>query len=513
LAVGASSDNNGLGNSGSVYIFDRVGQQWMETQELSASDAQVGDVFGLSLAGSPTRLAIGSLNTDGSKGAVYVFELVQGIWTETAKLRPTLVSASDGFAIKIAMDGDVILASAHGSGGPFPRGAAWVMEWDGSAWSGGQKLTASDGQNSDGLGDSVALSGLTAVVGAACDDDAFSDQGSAYVFEKIGATWTEVAKLQASDAEENARFGGAVAVQGDLILVGANGHGTGASQSGAVYGFEKNLDGTWGPHETYSYAASDPENSTSFGKDLAIDGDRFVATSIGRDFGGSTGNAHVFERSQTGWEHVAKILASDAGQSILFGGSVAISGDLVLAGALGTDEADENDIGCNSGSAYLFEFPDNTVTYGFGQGCPCGNDDPDRGCVNSRGLGSVLAPCGTTSVGADDLVLKAAFVPQNQFGIAFMGGAQVSAPFGDGQRRVGAGGVGIHRYLPILNAGAEGTITLGPGLVARSQSFPVGGHIDPGETWNFQLWYRDPMGSPCGARFNLTNGVAVSFVP
>jgi hypothetical protein len=93
-----------------------------------------------------------------------------------------------------------------------------------------------------------------------------------------------------------------------------------------------------------------------------------------------------------------------------------------------------------------------------------------------------------------------------------MGGGQVQAPFGDGLRCVGAGGLGIFRFHPIQNSGATGTITLGPAFAARSQAFPFNGRIDPGETWYFQGWYRDPMG-PCGTAFNLSNGVAATFGP
>jgi hypothetical protein len=145
-------------------------------------------------------------------------------------------------------------------------------------------------------------------------------------------------------------------------------------------------------------------------------------------------------------------------------------------------------------------------------GAPCGNVDSAAGCANSRGTGAVLSGSGTASVAADDLVLTAANVPTNQNGIFFMGGGTAQLPFGDGQRCVSTGGVGIFRYLPLSNSGSGGSLVLGPGIVARSQSFASAGRIQAGQSWHFQAWFRDPMG-PCGSAFNTSNGMAVNFAP
>jgi hypothetical protein len=109
-------------------------------------------------------------------------------------------------------------------------------------------------------------------------------------------------------------------------------------------------------------------------------------------------------------------------------------------------------------------------------------------------------------------VLTLSQLPSNQTSLFYMGGGSAQVAFGDGFRCVGAGGLGLFRYNPPQSSGKAGMLTLGPGIVARSQSFPVSGHIDAGETWYFQGWYRDPMG-PCGTAFNLSNGLAVLFAP
>ena len=95
-------------------------------------------------------------------------------------------------------------------------------------------------------------------------------------------------------------------------------------------------------------------------------------------------------------------------------------------------------------------------------------------------------------------MITATNVTPSQNGIFFMGPTQVAAaPFGDGLKCVGGQ---LFRYLPPSNSGAGGVLTAGPGIVAKSQTFAMAGRIDSGETWNFQCWYRDPMG-PCGNGF------------
>ncbi len=145
-------------------------------------------------------------------------------------------------------------------------------------------------------------------------------------------------------------------------------------------------------------------------------------------------------------------------------------------------------------------------------GAPCGNVDASAGCSNSTGAGALLAAGGSASVGADDLVLTASQLPANQNGVFYMGGGTSQTVFGDGQRCVVAGGAGIFRYTPVQNSGPGGVLVLGPGIVARSQTFPAEGRIQVGQTWNFQGWYRDPMG-PCGSGSNTSNGMAVLFLP
>ena len=128
--------------------------------------------------------------------------------------------------------------------------------------------------------------------------------------------------------------------------------------------------------------------------------------------------------------------------------------------------------------------------------------------MNGTGYGSVLCASGSSSVPANNLVLHADHIPPNQFGVFFYGANQISLPFGDGLRCVGAGGGGLWRLLPPTQADSFGNATYHVDI----HNIPPGaGAVSVGDTWNVQFWYRDPNTSPCGATFNLSNGLEINW--
>jgi len=143
---------------------------------------------------------------------------------------------------------------------------------------------------------------------------------------------------------------------------------------------------------------------------------------------------------------------------------------------------------------------------------PCGNTDANGGCVGASGQGARMTGSGTASVGADDLILTVDDIAPNKFGLIYMGGSMIRAPFGNGQRCVGTGGMGTHRF-GIQNSGGAGQFTLGPGIVAESFiRFSAQGQIQIGQTWNLQAWFRDQTG-PCGDSFNTSSAISITFTP
>ena len=142
---------------------------------------------------------------------------------------------------------------------------------------------------------------------------------------------------------------------------------------------------------------------------------------------------------------------------------------------------------------------------GFGAACPCGNEAEDGGCANGTGAGGKLSGTGSESVGTDDLAFHGADLAPQQPALLFQGTAALSGgigtPFGDGLRCAG----GTVTRLQVMNTSIAGTATW-------TQLASSGGWV-PGQTLNFQVWHRNPVGSPCGALFNLTNALRVTFTP
>lgn len=207
-----------------------------------------------------------------------------------------------------------------------------------------RKLTASDTAMGDWFGNSVALSGNIALVGAPYKDDAGTWSGSAYLFD--AATGTEIFKLTASDSALGDQFGSSVAVSGNLALVGAPGDNNLGTDSGSAYVF----DVTTG-QELFKLTASDAAEFDSFGRSVAISGNiAVVGAPWNNGAGYDSGTAYVFD--VTTGEELFKLTASDAFFDNWFGWAVAFSGNLALVGAPYKDDA-----GFWSGSAYIFELP------------------------------------------------------------------------------------------------------------------------------------------------------------
>jgi len=143
--------------------------------------------------------------------------------------------------------------------------------------------------------------------------------------------------------------------------------------------------------------------------------------------------------------------------------------------------------------------------FGDATTCPCANGGAgDSGCANGSGAGAILAGSGSASISADDLVLDCAQLIPSQPGLYFQGNNAVNSgngnPFGDGLRCAGGGVV----RLQVRFADASGAS-------ATSISVATKGGCAAGDVKRYQVWYRDPASTPCGAQFNLSNGYEISW--
>jgi len=233
---------------------------------------------------------------------------------------------------------------------------------------------------------------------------------------------------------------------------------------------------------------------------------------------------HIFVGTNSGWIFRMNMatgvsegfftLDSDCTALAVHGGS------LLVAGSDGRIQRVHRITGAPQGSTQ-WEFDiramtvaptDPGVSSGFGAACPCGNTDTLGGCKNSTWVGAYLGGSGSASISADDLTLSVFNLPSNSFGRIFMGAPMNGVSFGDGLLSVNGSSSGLVRY-PVQNSGTEGRFTFGPGLRAfAANNFGAGSQLSSGQSWNFQAYYRDTSG-PCGAGFNTTNALRVSFVP
>jgi len=180
-----------------------------------------------------------------------------------------------------------------------------------------------------------------------------------YVYERSGGTWTFAQKLIASHASAGSTFGSALALDGNVLAVGAASQSTaGFDRQGATYVFERTA-GVW--QETDKLLAASPANLEGFGRALALDGDTLLVGAPRNDDNCpfpadcNTGAVYVFERGLVSWIGTGILYASDVAPEPAFfdqrfGRSVAISGERALVGAYGDDE-----LGMDAGAVYAFE--------------------------------------------------------------------------------------------------------------------------------------------------------------
>jgi len=349
--IGAWNDDDNGVDSGSAYVLIWTGTTWAFQAKLLASDGQAGDSFGSSVSISGDTALIGARWDDdnGNKaGSAYVFTRTGTTWTQQAKILPADGEAEDRFGGSVSLDGDTAIISAwfdndNGNG----SGSAYVFIRTGTTWTQQAKLIASDGQEGDDFGD-VSLCGDTALIGAALDDDNGVDSGSAYIFVRTGTTWTQQAKLLASDGQAGDQFSRwAVSLDDDTALIGAEGDDDKGVDSGSAYVFTR-TGTTW--TQQAKLLASDGEAGDYFGNSISISGDTALIGAEGDDDKGSnSGSAYIFTRTETTWTQEVKLFASDGASGDQFGYPVFLSGDTAFITAVYDD-----DMGSNSGSVYVF---------------------------------------------------------------------------------------------------------------------------------------------------------------
>ena len=259
--VNGNGADNSAGDAGAAYVFVRSGTGWTQQAYLKASNTEAFDRFGESVSVSGDTVVVGAQleasnatgvngneadNTASFAGAAYVFVRSGSDWTQQAYLKASNTARNDRFGGSVSVWGDTVVVGAYGEDSNATgvngdeadnsvsfAGAAYVFVRSGSDWTQQAYLKASNTGAGDWFGGSVAVSGDTVVVGAKFEasdatgvngnetDNSATWSGAAYVFVRNGATWSQQAYLKASNTDMIDRLGGAVAVSGDTVVVGA----------------------------------------------------------------------------------------------------------------------------------------------------------------------------------------------------------------------------------------------------------------------------------------------------
>jgi len=282
----------------------------------------------------------------------------QATRTENQKLIASASAANDRLGNSIALDGNraIVGASLDDTVAGIDAGSVRIFELDNNDnWVEMATLTASDGAAGDKFGRSVALEGNIALIGADRDNTAAGNNaGSVRVFEQdVNGNWAEVATLTASAGAASDYFGYSVALDGNRAIVGAYNDNTAAGiNSGSARVFEQDAGGNWS--EVAMLTASNGLSNDSFGYSVALDGNRAIVGAYSADNAGgeAAGAAWVFEKNANGnWTEIANLIASDGATFDYFGYSVGLDGNQAIVGA----PQDNTVAGINAGSARVFE--------------------------------------------------------------------------------------------------------------------------------------------------------------
>ena len=317
MLIGAPGAND---NRGAAYLFEmNSAGDWTETAQLSLADtSQTG--FGNSVLVNGDHAFVSAPGHDNGAGAVIVYRISDGEWSETARLANPDTTGSN-FGSTLALDGNHLAVGAPQRQG----GNVFVFEYDGSAWNYTSTLDSRQADERSLFGSSLNVMGNQIFAGAPRHS---SGSGAVIVFTKDeeSGDWEESSRLLAFDGQSRYAFGTAIEFSGESVWIGAPNSDRGA---GAIYQFNRDENGNW---ISASKMRSEGGEGEQFAGTLAVDGNLAVVGLTGTDFG--AGSAAIMERDESGMWTTQELLVGE--------------GDDVLQPITG------NRVNCSDGMADLY---------------------------------------------------------------------------------------------------------------------------------------------------------------
>lgn len=340
-------------STGSVYIYQVNAQTGVATELARFDGAAPGDRFGANADIDGEYAIVGAFKADGGAGAAYIYRNgVDGWELDTPFVSPK-ETAADAFGFDVAIQGGRAVIGGGGLGVNLGVGKVYVYDLQPDlTWSGPTEIAP---LNSNGLtfnfGDAVELDGDRIIVGASSSRDNGPSAGSAFIFERNAqGAWIEINQLlPASGPAAPNNYGSAVAIEGDLAVVGAH-----AGSSGSVFIYEYIETVGW----TQTTELVGEKSGDQFGVSVEIEQGRILVGANGAqgpgDPEGDAGFAYLYEQDASGeWILVEKFEPFDGNQDDNYGARIGMDGDLIAIGAPHDDRVVDN----GPGAVYIYPNP------------------------------------------------------------------------------------------------------------------------------------------------------------
>ncbi|MEM9545274.1 MAG: hypothetical protein AAGA77_04840 [Bacteroidota bacterium] len=244
LAVGVPQfSESGFAGAGAVYVYELSGGTWTEIHKFVLSDPFFGDNFGADISMSGSFMLVGVPQWDSNcvgcfgVGKVEVYKNNSGSFShfETLYGDTTVTSALALFGSSIDNE-ESVLGHVIGIGAPG-KDKAYVFDETTDVFTLIQSVVGTDVSTNDDFGTSIDISNEMLVIGAPEDDNG---RGSAYLFEPNGGSWEQIAKFNAGDRAENDKFGTSVAMKSSKIFIGTPFDDDQNTNGGSFYIMKKN---------------------------------------------------------------------------------------------------------------------------------------------------------------------------------------------------------------------------------------------------------------------------------
>lgn len=242
VVIGAPRSNAGAMDCGAVHVFERIAGSWIATSVLVAPDADEADFFGASVALHGHWIAVGAWGDDdnGEKtGSVWLFRKIGEEWLPMEKLVPGNGRERDRFGCTVAFASGELLVGA--SGCRDNSGAVHVYREVRGRWIEGDRLVDPEGRPGDWFGFTLSARGTLLIVGSPGADGATSLEGRIGLFHRVRDGWRTLGFLDGgpSDGEQAVQFGWTVATDGRRAVVGRMDDVDGPPAAGSAWLIER----------------------------------------------------------------------------------------------------------------------------------------------------------------------------------------------------------------------------------------------------------------------------------